>query len=102
MAKKYHPDANNNNGSNSEDSEMHTKNLNLNKEELNKEKFQQVQMAYEVLSNDEKRNEYDSYKGRSYYENQYEFHAQGQGSEDYQKQKGPFKEGYENYKSQDD
>ena len=28
-------------------------------------------MAYEILSSQEKRDEYDSYKGRSYYENQY-------------------------------
>lgn len=28
-------------------------------------------MAYEILSNQEKRQEYDSYRGRSYYENQY-------------------------------
>jgi len=37
--------------------------------EINKERFMQVQMAYEILGSDEKRAEYDSYKGRSYYEN---------------------------------
>ena len=30
-----------------------------------------MQKAYEVLGNEQKRRDYDTYKGRSYYENQY-------------------------------
>lgn len=35
-------------------------------------------MAYEILSCKDKRTEYDGYKGRSYYENQFEEDSQGQ------------------------
>ncbi len=39
-------------------------------------------MAYEVLSCEQKRQEYDGYRGRSYYENQFEGDIKsGQGSE---------------------
>jgi len=47
-------------------------------------------MAYEILSCKDKRTEYDGYKGRSYYENQFEGDTQGQdnGEEGEGKQSG--------------
>ena len=47
-------------------------------------------MAYEILSCKDKRTEYDGYKGRSYYENQFEEDTQGQdnGEEGEGKQSG--------------
>ena len=38
-------------------------------------------MAYEILSCKDKRTEYDGYKGRSYYENQFEGDTEGQEKE---------------------
>jgi len=35
-------------------------------------------MAFEILSNEQKRAEYDQYKGRSYYENQYQESHKGE------------------------
>jgi len=49
LAKQWHPDTGN-----------------------DKERFQRLQQAYEVLGNDLKRQEYDSYRGKSYYESQFE------------------------------
>jgi DnaJ-class molecular chaperone len=71
MAKRYHPDSSNDSRNADEESAGLS-------QEKRKELFQQVQMAYEVLSNEEKRREYDSYRGRSYYENQYQEAAQGE------------------------
>lgn len=34
-------------------------------------------MAYEILSSEDKRSEYDSHRGRSYYENQYKYAHRG-------------------------
>jgi molecular chaperone DnaJ len=55
LAKRYHPDS----GSKEQG-------------EAKGERFQLIQMAYEVLSNEERRLQYDTYRGRTYYENQYE------------------------------
>jgi len=44
-------------------------------------------MAYEVLSSEQKRCEYDSYRGRSYYENQ--FDSQQEGPDEESRAKGP-------------
>lgn len=64
LAKKYHPDSNQ-----AENSEN---------ENGNREMFERIRMAYEVLSCEVKRREYDSYRGRSYYENQYQESYQGE------------------------
>lgn len=71
MAKRYHPDsAGNHNDERQEGGQ---------KESINKERFQQIQRAYEILSCEEKRGDYDAYRGRSYYENQYANGEEGQG-----------------------
>lgn len=73
MAKLYHPDSNQNHADTSSSDGNSTTH-----ENVLKEKFQQVQMAYEILSNQDKRQEYDGYRGRSYYENQYQEANQSQ------------------------
>ena len=72
MAKRYHPDSSTH--TDSEDPHMSSGSMS---QEKKKERFQQVQMAYEILSCEQKRQEYDSYQGRSYYENQFEENTQG-------------------------
>lgn len=72
LAKRYHPDS--------------TGNHSENEGSLNRDMFQQVQMAYEILSCNEKRGDYDRYRGRSYYENQYGSDQEGQGDG----RKGPY------------
>ena len=57
MAKKYHPDSNNHNhasaaGGSAQANADGTAQATMEDETLKKERFQQIQMAYEVLSNE--------------------------------------------------
>eukprot|EP00347_Sterkiella_histriomuscorum_P008540 403344708 len=93
MAKKHHPDSNHNS-----DYQNYSEGT-TEKEELNR-RFQEIQMAYEILGNPDKRLEYDQYRGRSYYENQYQEAEEGNvdpNDQDTQSDRRNFKKKYSGY-----